>query len=351
MSDTDRFAASLPVMRLPELPPLGGEFKASPEDFLVEEIPAYPPCGEGEHLFLWVEKRDCSAEFLTRRLAKAFGAPPRDLGVAGMKDRAAVTRQYVSIPAKYEDRLEQFDDDLITIVSATRHTNKLKTGHLRGNRFRLWVRGVHATASDTLQQLIPQIQQHGFPNYFGTQRFGRDLETLQLGFDLLEGKKTPRDIPASRRRFLLRLALSAAQSHLFNCFVGERIAQHTLNQVIEGDVMQVVESGGLFLAEDVDAEQPRCDRGETTVTGPMFGPKMKQSAPPAADAELRLLGDFGLTIDHFAQFSKIAAGTRRPVVIRPGNLSVEEHGPDVCFEFTLPSGVYATSLLREFMEV
>ena len=123
-----------------DLPGIGGKIKQSPEDFVVEEIPAYQPCGEGEHLFLWVEKRDVSAEAMLKHFADIFRIRQRDIGVAGLKDRFAVTRQFISIPAKQEDLVSNANTDSIQVLSAKRHRNKLKTGHTRGNRFQLVVR-------------------------------------------------------------------------------------------------------------------------------------------------------------------------------------------------------------------
>ncbi|QDU98336.1 tRNA pseudouridine(13) synthase TruD [Lignipirellula cremea] len=342
---------SLPLSGLrQDRPPIGGQWKLSPEDFVVEEIPAYEPCGEGEHLFLWIEKRDCSGEFLTRRISKALGVPPREIGMAGIKDRTAVTRQYISTPARYEDRVEEINNELIQVLAVKRHRNKLKTGHLRGNQFTLWVRGVDEQAMETAQALAPLIEQWGFPNYFGDQRFGNDQETLKLGLDLLRGVRTPRSIPPAKRRFLLRLALSAAQSHLFNLYLSERIAEQLLHTVLAGDVMEVVESGGLFIASDLEAEQARCTAGEIVVSGPLFGPKMKQAEAPSVEREDRLLRQNELTIEQFSLFKNLTAGARRPAVVRPTQLTVEQVGPDLRFEFALPKGVYATTLLREFVE-
>src|SRR5580704_5664766 len=68
---------SLPFLTA-DLPGTGGKLKQEPEDFVVEEIPAYEPCGEGEHLFLWVEKQDVSGEELLRHVARRLGIPSGD---------------------------------------------------------------------------------------------------------------------------------------------------------------------------------------------------------------------------------------------------------------------------------
>src|SRR5437667_5935533 len=119
-----------------DLPGVGGRIKEQIEDFEVEEIPAYEPSGQGDHLYLWIEKRDVGAEFLVRELAKRLGIRAGDIGTAGLKDRRAVTRQWVSVPKQVEDRLAAIDGDAIRILSVSRHKNKLSPGDVRGNRCR-----------------------------------------------------------------------------------------------------------------------------------------------------------------------------------------------------------------------
>ena len=334
-----------------DLPGIGGVLKREPEDFVVEEIPAYEPCGEGEHLFLWVEKRDLSAEQMHWLIARGLGISKNDVGIAGLKDRRAVTRQYVSVPAKCEPLIGELDAPDLRVLSATRHRNKLRTGHLRGNRFEILVRDVTSDALPRALAIADVIRDRGFPNYYGEQRFGIDDETVTLGFDLLAGRKQPRDIPAKRRRFLLRLALSAVQSRLFNDVLAERIADRRLHRIEVGDVMQVVASGGCFVVEDVEAEQARFDRQETVVTGPMFGVQMKPPAGAPLEREEAVLARHGITAGMLAEYRKLIPGARRAQVIWPEGLEIEAVEEGLELRFGLPSGVYATVLLRELMKV
>lgn len=355
--ETEKSSSPAPVPPLRDLPYLtadlpgiGGRWKDSVEDFVVEEIPAYEPSGSGEHLFLWIEKRDVAANDLVRHISRALGCHPRDIGVAGMKDRRAITRQYISVPAKLSERVPSIDTDLIKVLRSERHGNKLKTGHLKGNRFSIVIRDVEELAVAMAESIANRIRQFGFPNYYGTQRFGHGGETLQLGLDLLTGRKKSRDIPEGQRRFLLRLSLSAVQSDLFNHALAERLADGILNKVLAGDVMEVVASGGKFIAEDVAAEQPRYDAGEIAVTGPMFGLKMREPSGVPQQREADLLAWSGLGPEHFAKYLNLMSGTRRPYVIRPGQLEITPVTDGLRFAFSLPSGVYATTLLREFMK-
>ncbi len=335
-------------------PQLTGLIKTVPEDFLVEEIPAYLPGGSGEHLFLWVEKREVPAEQLLKHVGRVFGIPAHEVGCAGLKDRRAVTRQWLSVPARFAERVEELTTERIRVLESALHANKLRTGHLRGNRFTILVRdlaGMDAASIDpTLQAITTRVAADGFANAYGDQRFGRQGETLQLGLDLLTGRTTPKSIAYNRRKFLLKLALSAVQSDLFNQALAERQRDGLLHTVLAGDVMQVVDSGGLFLAEDAELEEARRAQHETVVTGPIFGPKMRAPTGVPAEREHALLERSGLVMDQFHEYRDLLPGTRRPYVIRPEELVVTPHPAGWQFAFTLPAGVYATTCLQAWGE-
>lgn len=332
-----------------DLPGIGGTLKATPADFVVEEIPAYLPGGEGEHLFLWIEKEDVPADGLVRHLAQSLGVPRDEIGVAGLKDRRAITRQFVSVPARAADRVESAGTESIRILSAVRHGNKLKTGHLRGNRFSILVRDVAASLSQA-EAIVARLREFGVPNYYGEQRFGLGGETVSLGFALLRGEKTTRDIPPAKRKFLLRLALSAAQSELFNLALVDRLNRGELRIVLVGDVLKKTTTGGLFVADDVATEQARLDAGETQITGPLFGPKMTAPDAEPAEREAALLASANLPDDAFRRYPKLTTGTRRPYLVAVPDLAVAEDPDGLRFTLTLPAGAYATVVLRELMK-
>jgi tRNA pseudouridine13 synthase len=146
------------------------------------------------------------------------------------------------------------------------------------------------------------------------------------------------------------LALSAAQSQLFNLLLSERIADRSVAKVQAGDVMQVLETGGPFVAEDVETEQRRCDAGDTVITGPLFGPKMKQPTGEPALREANVLASLGIALEDFDRFPNLTSGVRRPYLARFGDFSVTGEPNGLQFRFTLPSGCYATMLLREFLK-
>lgn len=336
------FDPRTPPLLTGDLPGIGGRIKSAPEDFEVEELPAYQPSGAGDFLYLWIEKRGMGAEYFTRQVARRLDVPTGEVGTAGLKDRHAVTRQMVSVPAAAEPRLTQLEGDGIRVLNVSRHTNKLKPGHLHGNRFRILVREVDAQAAERLPPLLERMRQHGLPNFYGTQRFGRDGETGRLGFELLRGG----DVRV-RSPFLRKLALSAAQSGLFNLCLAKRLTDGLLRKVLPGDVMAKWPFGGLFVAHDLAVEQARFDARETVTAGPMFGRKTFAAEGDAATREAAVLAEAGLTPASFQGFGKLMQGTRRHNLIFIDDLSAVIEPEGVRCTFTLPAGSYATVLLRE----
>jgi tRNA pseudouridine13 synthase len=340
-----------PVLTV-DLPGTGGHIKAEPEDFEVEEIPAYEPSGSGDFLYLWLEKRDMGAEFFIRQVARRLGIAPGEVGTAGMKDRRAVTRQMVSVPASCADRVTELEGDGIRVLRQGLHGNKLRPGHLHGNRFRILIRDAEASGA-RWEPVLRRLRAEGLPNFYGPQRFGRDGETVLLGLSLLRHEPPP--VLGSQRAkvrspFLRKLALSAAQSALFNHYLGRRLTDGLMRRVLPGDIMARWPFGGLFVAEDVPVEQARFDRRETVHAGPMFGRKTFAAKADAAAREEATLADAGLTPAAFRGFGKLLQGTRRHNLVYPGDLDAATEPGGVRLTFVLPAGSYATVLLREVMK-
>jgi tRNA pseudouridine13 synthase len=333
----------LPPLLTGEIPGIGGRIKGEPEDFEVEEIPAYAPSGQGEFLYLWIEKRDMGAEFFVRQVARRLDISPGEVGTAGLKDRRAVTRQMVSVPATALPRLAQLEGDGIRVLSVHRHSNKLRPGHLHGNRFRVLIRDARADEA-ALNAVLARLRRHGLPNWYGPQRFGKAGETLHLGLAILHGEKPAQPV---RSAFLRKLVLSAAQSALFNYYLTQRLTDGLLQTVLPGDVMAKVPFGGMFVAEDVQREQARFDARETVTAGPIFGKKTFAAAQEAARREAETLTAFGLAPTSFAGFGKLVQGTRRHNLIYVDDLAAAWESAGLRVMFTLPAGSYATVLLRE----
>jgi len=332
------------------LPGTGGRARVDPEDFLVEEIPAYLPCGEGEHLFVLVEKRDLTTPDAARLLAQAAGVDARDVGFAGQKDRRALTRQWMSFHTK-RDRVES-PDPRLRLVELSRHGNKLRVGHLRGNRFELRLRDVVPEATDRARAVLEMLSHEGLPNFFGAQRFGREGDNAMLGASLLGLCDHPRAGRARRDRVLRRLALSALQSELFNRCLADRMTDGLWSEVIDGDVLRRRDSGGHFVCTDPSADRTRLLAAEVDVTGPMPGPRERPEARGEARIrEDRVLAGAGVPREALEKGGGETEGTRRPFRVPVGDARIDV-GPDgsLRLAFALPAGSYATRVLAEVMK-
>src|SRR5262245_5302680 len=168
-----------------DLPGTGGLHKATPEDFIVDELPAYAPSGEGTHTFLRIEKRGLTTADAVARLARALDVQPKDAGTAGQKDRQALTRQWISLPGVDPERALALTVEGVRVLEAARHGHKLRTGHLAGNRFTLTLRGVVPDGLARARAIVEWLATHGMANYFGQQRFGARGDNAARGKQLL----------------------------------------------------------------------------------------------------------------------------------------------------------------------
>ncbi len=335
-----------------ELPGTGGTVRAEPEDFRVDELPAYGPEGAGDHVFVHIEKRGLTTPVAAERLAEAVGVRVAEVGWAGMKDRHAVTRQWLSLPPPCTpEAVQALALDDITVLAAARHRHKLRTGHLRGNRFTLRVRDLDCdadTAAARAQAILDRLAEApGSPNWFGPQRFGRDGKNAALGRDLVTGTGRA---PRGRQK---RLFVSALQSALFNEHLRRRLDDGLYARVIEGDILQKRASGGLFATTEPELDQGRLAAGEIVPTGPMFGHKLRSPAPDTAAAarEAEVLASEGLDLADFARVGKLGVGTRRALAVALGEPAVRVVDADrIELAFSLPAGSYATAVVREVVK-
>lgn len=324
------------------LPGLGGTIKILPEDFVVEELPDVIPCGEGEHLYLWVEKRGRDTPEVAQDLARALAVSPRDVGYAGLKDRQAVARQWFSLPAATP--LAELEIPGARVLAMSRHGHKLRSGALRGNRF--WIRLRGARDRPALEPLLDLLVACGVPNWFGPQRFGRRGDNAILGAALIGIGTHPVAAKAGRDAFLRKMALSALQSELFNRLLAARVREARLAALESGDVVLVPEDQRPFVARD-DSLGARVAAFEAAVTGPMFGSKMLAAEGAPGARELQALEAAGLQHEDFARGGRELRGTRRPYRFKLAGVDLREDEEGLMLSFDLPAGGYATSILRE----
>ena len=323
-------------------------FVSSPDTFVVEEIPAYLPSGAGEHTFVWIEKRNLTTWDAVALLARRLRVDARDIGSAGMKDKHATTRQWLSVPRVPPELALQAGDEQLRVLRAIPHGNKLKTGHLHGNRFEVVVDDLTAEAARTLTERLNALGRDGLPNRYGDQRFGRDRDNAARGLALLRGQSRERD---ARKR---RLLLSAVQSAVFNEVLRARVAAGTARRVLTGDILQKVPTGGVFTTEDPAVDQARVDAGEVVITGPMPGSWAREPPP---DTAARALEDQALAAvdakrEEFAALGKDLPGTRRALLVpvtlgAPATAPVDGQPHALRLAFQLPAGTYATVLVQE----
>lgn len=322
-----------------------GTFRPSVDDFEVHELPLYPTSGQGDHLWITVEKRGLNTRDVVMRLARAFGVRDQDIGTAGMKDRHAVTRQQISVLARSDEPLAGLESPELRVLEVTRHNNKLRTGHLAGNRFRCRVRGGaagHAAATEALELLV----RRGLPNYYGDQRFGRGGDNAELGRQVLA--RGPR---AAGGLWKARLVVSALQSSVFNAVLDRRLDADALDTALVGDVLQKTTTHGLFTCAEAAVDAPRVASFEVSATGPIPGPRMRQPPPETVPAqwEAEAMAEHQLAIADFARVGNLAEGTRRSVRARVEAAEATVDGDDLWLAFQLPSGSYATVLMGELL--
>jgi tRNA pseudouridine13 synthase len=322
-------------------------FTPSPDRFLVEELPAYPPAGDGAHTFIWLEKRGLTTFDAIARVAAAFGVSARDVGYAGLKDKHATTRQWLSVPGIDPERALSaiaVGGD-VTVLAAARHPHKLRLGHLRGNRFEVVLTGT-ATEDDVaaLRGRFADVSARGVPNRYGEQRFGADAANATRGLALLRGERQERD---KRKR---KLMLSALQSAVFNRALELRATRGALTDVLLGDVLKKTDTGGLFVSTEPEVDQRRVDAGELCPTAPLPGGREIEPPPdtPARALEDEAIAATGATRDDFTSHGRDLPGARRPVLLKLADAAFSDEPSDdpstraVRLRFTLPAGGYAT---------
>lgn len=323
-----------------DLPGCGGRIRVHPDDFVVTELPSYLPQGSGSHRYVRVRKVGRTTRDLVRALQDA-GVPVKQIGVAGLKDKHAVTTQWLSVPNRHVDAIDALDEvEGVTVLERSRHKNKLGMGHLRGNHFRIRIRDAGAGGEAAARAVVERLTQVGAPNFFGPQRFGRFGRNAVDGLKLLRGEHVPGD------HRLKRFFLSALQSMLFNHLLALRMDRGLYRRVLPGDWAKKHDTGGEFFVED-PAEAERAERLEISALLPLYGTRVRVAEGTPGRMEEEILERFGLRWSNFTA----RRGDRRisRVALEGPEVAADERG--LILSFALPKGCYATSVLREVMKV
>lgn len=367
--------------------PIGGVFKQRPSDFIVEELPLYEAKGEGEHLYLQVEKTNLSHEAMVGALMRQFNVPRQAIGTAGRKDKKAVTRQWVSVHLHKDPSTLEPHHEAIAFLEVTRHVNKLRLGHLRGNRFYIRLRGIELEDVSQIRNLLASMVANGLPNYFDEQRFGarginhllgralitkdstqlvrlltesEDIEQWpihspeRLAANWLEKGKSAGQIVARLGQQTRQFWISSLQSAVFNRVLERRVCENSLIRLYEGDLAWKHEGGSVFAVTGETLQDPQIAKRladfEISPSGPMWGSRMTRCGELIDEIERGCLKEFALIPEQFSKLGRSVSGARRPLRVAVGrataDASEDEHGKLIGLSFELPPGSYATVVLR-----
>ncbi|MCB0128825.1 MAG: tRNA pseudouridine(13) synthase TruD [Caldilineaceae bacterium] len=353
---------SLPYLTA-ALPGIGGQLRATTDFFIVEEVPLYEPSGEGQHLYVNLTKSGLTTKDLQVKLERLLQVARNGVGFAGLKDKYARTTQTMSIPVGHAPTAEaaaELDRSIVarieaelpvTVHWAKRHGNKLKPGHLLGNRFQITVTDLAVPlveAQRRAEAIAQMLCARGVPNFFGAQRFGIDGANVEKGLALVRQQRR------ERNPWLRKFLISAYQSYLTNRYLTIRMEMGKFDQLMLGDVAKKHETGGMFDVEDPAAEQPRYDAHEISFTAPLFGAKLWAAKADAGALEAGVQAQAEVTPDDWRK-AKVD-GTRRfgrillPEILMEAK-AVPEAADALAFTFVLPKGSFATVVLRELMKV
>lgn len=334
----------------PKIPGIGGMLRKKTSHFVVEEIPLYEASGKGNHLYINFTKESMTTKDICSLFSKAVGISERDIGFAGLKDKHAVTTQTISFPIKKTDEksVEEILDKIksipIRLNWAKLHQNKLKTGHLLGNRFIITISEIRnpENAYENCKKIVDEITKNGIPNYFGEQRFGIEGNNSEKGLKIIKGEL------AVKNKWLKKFLISSFQSDICNEYLARRVERGLFGKIIIGDIAKKYDTGGLFEVADIEKDNIRYNNKEISFTAPIYGYKMWEATGEAAKLEREILENSGITIDLLKKMKIL--GTRRLGRLLLNELEIMESEEGIILKFSLPKGAFATTVLREFMK-
>jgi tRNA pseudouridine13 synthase len=270
--------------------------RSCPEDFRVDEELGFSPDGDGEHSLLHIQKRNRNTDQIARQLARHAGVRARDVAYCGLKDRAAITSQWFSVwlPGKTDPDWSSIEDENLKILKQSRHRRKLQRGALQGNRFEIVLREIQAGQSG-IEKRLNHIREHGVPNYFGEQRFGRDGGNLSAAQTMFEGKRI-------KDRFLRGLYLSSARSLLFNEVLAERVRKNSWTTILPGEAVMLAGSRSFFVCDEIDEKiKRRLEDNDIHPSGPLWGRGELSAHDEAGELEKTVVASHSLFCEGLEQ--------------------------------------------------
>jgi tRNA pseudouridine13 synthase len=323
-------------------------FKANCEDFCVKEELGYPLTEVGEHFYVKVQQKDANTHWTAKQLARFAGCPVSSVGYAGLKDRRAISIQWFSLylPKVASLDFSQFSAPGLTVLSVCKHNKKLRRGAFASNHFEITLRESTLNWSDFTERLH-KIKLHGVPNYFGPQRFGYQENNLKTLSQLVVNE----DKPKIRDRHLKSLLLSSARSYLFNLVLAKRVKEGTWNQALKYEPLMLSGSQSFFIPAPEESSSDmiahRLQVADIHTTGPLFG-EGKHLEGEVALLENAITEENPKLCEWLLQNELKAQ--RRQLRLVPQHLDAFKIEPDLIkISLTLPSGQYATTLLRELI--
>lgn len=318
-------------------------FNKNSNNFVVNEIPLYEFSNQGEHLVLYMQKKDLTTWQALGDLSKFLGVNIKEFGYAGLKDKDGLTRQYISIHKSHEKKLDDFFHEKIKILSKTYHDNKIKIGHLKKNNFFIKLKKVNKIDALKIEQALSNLLKTGFPNFFGYQRFGIEENNYLEGKQILEGKKN------IKNKKLKNFLISSYQSYLFNNWLSKRLSlskeSGEIFKLLKGDILMHYPFGKAFLCKDLETEKQRFQNHDISPTGLIFGQKCKMSEFDAKKFEDEIF-------DETKNFTHKLNGQRRYAIsfLEDVKVKYDEENARLSLEFSLQKGSYATIVLEQILK-
>jgi tRNA pseudouridine13 synthase len=327
-----------------QAPTASAQLRCRAEDFRVQEILSFEPSGNGAHVYLYVQKCQLTTEELTKEIARQADVSPRQIGYAGLKDRNAVTSQWFSVdmPGKSEPNWHALQSDQIRILKISRHERKLKHGAIKANVFHLTLRNLQGDIAQ-LEERLSMVQHHGVPNYFGEQRFGIEENNLSAAFEMFtSGRKV-------KNRYVRGLYYSAARSYLFNRVLSYRVSLGCWDRAIDGDAMILDGSRSFFIVDEIDdVIRQRLQNGDIHPSGPLWGRGEIATQGEARSVELHALRDCQQWRQGLEAQGLEAQRRALRLIVQAFDWEFTDQG-ELHLSFALPSGTYATSVVRELV--